>query len=333
MTDLLDDTTLLAALGEVLAPAPAVPDADAMAALHRALDDRGAGAVAFATGRARPAPVPPPVSSARWGQRGGRIHRLRHPVAAAVAVAVLATGGVAAAGVATDHLPGPTRAVAFDLGLPVTSPALATAQGTLAQLDAALTAGDATRVRATADVLRTELTALSPSDRATIQVLAAAALARADTLLATPTTVTPGTGPAAGDPSTGPGATTGGTGSAPAGTRGTGTSSAGGSHPGGSTSTASASGTAATTPTTAPRSDDGSGGTTPGSDDGSGDGSEDGSGSTTPTTGPGSSPTTTQPRVPDDGGPDDGPSDDGSGSTDNAIMATRSDVPTGGTGT
>ena len=46
MTDLLDDTTLLAALGEVLAPAPAVPGADAMAALHRALDDRAAAAAA-----------------------------------------------------------------------------------------------------------------------------------------------------------------------------------------------------------------------------------------------------------------------------------------------
>ena len=152
MTDLLDDATLLAALGEVLAPEPASPGPDAMAALYRALDDRAAGAVA-ATGRDGPAPVVPLTPSTRWGRPGGTLHRLRHPVAAAVAVAVLATSGVAAA-VATDHLPGPTRAVAYDLGLPVTSPALAAARGTLGQLDAALATGDAARVRTTAALLR-----------------------------------------------------------------------------------------------------------------------------------------------------------------------------------
>ena len=59
MTELLDDAMLLTALGEVLAPEPATPGADAMAALHRALDERAATAVATATGRDGTATVLP----------------------------------------------------------------------------------------------------------------------------------------------------------------------------------------------------------------------------------------------------------------------------------
>ena len=129
--------------------------------LHLALDRRAADAVVAATGPrpwspnvARPVGHPSwrwPRGRRRWGQPGGTLHRLRHPVAAAAAVAVLATGGVAAAAVATDHLPGPTRAVAYDLGLPVTSPALVTAaRGTLAELQSALAAGDPGTIRSAA---------------------------------------------------------------------------------------------------------------------------------------------------------------------------------------
>jgi len=235
VTDLLEDATLLAALGEVLAPEPVAPGPDAMAALHRALDDRAAAAVAVATGRDASTPVVPLATSARWGQRGGTLHRLRHPVAAAVAVAVLATSGMAAAAVATDHLPGPTRAVAYDLGLPVTSPALAAARGTLAQLDAALAAGDAVRIRTTSALLRSELADLSPSDRATIQTSAALALARAAALAGAPpgAAVGPGAAPGGttrpgGTTGTGPPGTGGSTGSGGAGGTGTGSSSTGG---------------------------------------------------------------------------------------------------------
>ena len=319
MTDLLDDTMLLAALGEVLAPEPAAPGAEAMAALHRALDDRAAAAVAVATARDGLAPVIPLTPTSRWAQRGGALHRLRHPVAAAVAVAVLATSGAAAAAVATDHLPGPTRAVAFDLGLPVSSPALTTARGTLAQLDAGVAAGDPARIRATADLLRTELAALSPSDRATIQASAAVALARSDAFLATSSTGTAG-----------PGGTTSGQGAPAAGGSGAGgggggTQSGGGDRSGDSASTGGGTGT---TGTTTPRSDEGSGGTTPGSQDGSGEGSNSGSGGTTPATVPGSTSTTTGPTGSDDGVSGDGTADDRSGSTDNAIMSARATTPT-----
>ena len=224
--------TVLAALGEVLAPAPAVPDADAMAALHRALDDRAAGAVAFATGRARPAPVVPLASSARWGQRGGTIHRLRHPVAAAVAVAVLATAGwppPAWRPTTFPARPGPSPTTSACPSRrrrwppprghsPSWTPRWrrATPPGSGRQPPCCARSSRPSRPRT---VRRSRSWRRLPSPVPT-------------TLLATPTTVSPGNGPAAGGPSTGPGATTGGTGSAPAGTRGTGTSSAGGSPPG-----------------------------------------------------------------------------------------------------
>ena len=322
MTELLDDTMLLAALGEVLAPAPAAPGAEAMAALHRALDDRAAAAVAVATARDGLAPVVPLTTTARWAQRGGALHRLRHPVAAAVAVAVLATSGAAAAAVATDHLPGPTRAVAFDLGLPVSSPALATARGTLAQLDAAVAAGDAPRVRTTADLLRTELAALSPSDRATIQAAASVALARSDTFLGTPSTGTAGPGGAPGGTSTGAGGTTSGTG-APA-TSGSGGTQAGGDDRAGDPTSSDAGSTGSASPGTS----EGSGGATPGPDDGSVDGVNGGSGSTIPTTAPGSTPTTTGSSGSDDGASGDGRWDDRSGMTDLSILSTRATTPT-----
>ena len=322
MTELLDDTLLLAALGEVLAPEPAAPGAEAMAALHRALDDRAAAAVDIATARDGLAPVIPLAQASRWAQHGGALHRLRHPVAAAVAVAVLATSGAAAAAVATDHLPGPTRTVAFDLGLPVSSPALTTARGTLAQLDAAVAASDPSRIRATADLLRTELAALSPSDRAAIQAAAAVGLARADTFGATPSTGAAGPGGAAGGASTGSGApASGGSGRDDGGTSGA-------ARSGDSTSTGAGSGTGDDPSTTVPRSGDGPGGTSPGTDDGTGAGSANGSGGTTPTTVPGSTPTTSGPGGSDDGASGDGTADDRSGATDNAVVSARTTTPT-----
>ena len=197
MTGLLDDTTLLAALGEVLAPEPAAPDAAALAALHRALDLRASVAADPAADPAADRPGSAPVvaiaTATGWGRRGGTLHRLRHPVAAAVAVAVLATGGVAAAGVATDHLPGPARSVAYDLGLPVSSPSLATARGTLGQLQAALGAHDPVAVRAAASQLRAEVATLSPADRAALGDRLAVALAQATVVIAARGT-TSGTG-------------------------------------------------------------------------------------------------------------------------------------------
>jgi len=337
VTDLLDDATILAALAESLAPEPASPPVAAIVALHEALARRADDAVAAAVAPdATVAPVVALSSAGRWGRRGGALHRLRHPVAAAVAVAVLTTGGVAAAAVATDHLPGPTRAVAYDLGLPVTSPALAAAQGTLAALQAAVASGDVTRTRISAALLRTELAALSSSDRATIQASATAALTRADALVApAPGTMDGATGTGAtgtGGVTPGGGGVSGGTGGGVSGgTGGRGPSGSGSGAASGAVGPASSGGTTATT---APRSDDGSGPAPSSGDGGSSDdgGSDDGSGGTTTTTASGGTTTTTRPTGSDDGGSDDGGSDDGgsddggsdhrSGSTGDAVIST-----------
>jgi len=204
MNSLFDDDTLLVALGAALEPEHVEPGPHALAALDQALAER-AGA-ARDHGLAIVVPIAPPTRrSPTWTG----LHRLRHPVAAAVAVAVLATGGVAAAGVATDRLPGPTRTVAYDLGLPVTSPALEGTRGTMDQLRQALAGHNVAQVNASAVFLRTQLAGLSPSDRAQVEPAAADLLAQADTFLRVaaafgfPVGTSGGSGPGpAGPPST-----------------------------------------------------------------------------------------------------------------------------------
>ncbi len=319
MSGVLDDETLLAALGEALAPEPAAPGVDDIDALHRALAERASAGDAGDSAAA----VVPIASAGGWGQRGGPLHRLRHPVAVAAAVAVLATGGVAAAAVATDHLPGPTRTVAYALGLPVTSPGLRAADGTLAALQSALAGSDVHQIRDLDDLLRRQIAGLSPSDRSTIEVRAADAMNRADALLA-PSPSSSGGSPGAPDPASS--ATSGtsagghGSGSGSSGRSGGGSSGSSGggsgsnSTPGGPGPSGSSGGGANSggpTATTVPRTDDGSSGSSgsdggnsgDGSDDGSGGSSDDGPGTTTPG---GSSPTTTVPRGSGHGGSDDG---------------------------
>ena len=317
MTLLMDDDPILAALAVALAPEPAEPSAEAMAVLHQALDaltrdNEDPVIVSF---------VPPPRRSTSTAVR-----RLRHPVAAVLAVAVLATSGVAAAGVATDHLPGPTRNVAYAIGLPVTSPSLEAAQGTLAVLSSALADHEATRIRASAAQLRTELAGLSPSDRARIQSEADLLLARAEGFLALSSTGG-GRGPSGGS---GPsGGASAGTRPLPGSTTGTGDDGDAGSGHGDSGSTTSkvapVGGASAATPTTS--ADDGAGstpgttspGTTRPGDDGGGTSDDPsgggavggGNGAETTTTTPGTT-TTTRPSGSDDGSDDGGGSDDGS---------------------
>lgn len=293
MTRPIDDDDLLAALGQALAPEPVEPGPEAMAALHQALDGRvvdahegGSGVVVLF--------APPKRRSATLAT----IHRLRHPVVAAIAVGVLATSGVAAAGVATDHLPGPTRNVAYALGLPVTSPALETAKGTIAQLRAALAAHDVGQVLALSALLRTRLAGLSPADRASLQATADEQFAQADGFNQS----------ASSDVSNGSGSSTGrgsSTGSGTASNSGTAdsTSKGGTSSPNGESGSGSGSGDSSggSTPVSAGSSGGGSSATTPGTSspgttepgDGSGGGSTP---SITPTptitTTPGTTPTT-----------------------------------------
>jgi len=307
MIPTFDDDTLLDVLGELLAPEPVEPGPEALAALHRALaarvdapgfaaDDDLADVLPFAP------PATPAAAVTRRSATWAGLHRLRHPVAAAVAVGVLATSGVAAAGVATDHLPGPTRSVAFALGLPVTSPSLEAARGTLGQLRVALAARDVAQVRSSAALLRSQVDGLAPADRNQIEASAGVLLTQAYAFLIA-------------DPSSG--STPG---SVPGGTTGTGQGSSGSSGPG-RTGTSGGSGTSdnggttssdgGSTPGTSGSSTDSTPGTS-GSSDGNSGGSGSGSTATTdgpPQTTPGSTtpPRTTEPGDDSsDGGTDDG---------------------------
>lgn len=91
-------------------------------------------------------------------------------------ISVLAFGGVAAAAVMTNTLPGPTRALAYDLGLPVTSPALFQARQQLHQLDSALTHHHTNVVRQLGHGLLRDLTLLNRGDLSLIRTPAQTAL-------------------------------------------------------------------------------------------------------------------------------------------------------------
>ena len=177
MTLTFDDDILLAALGEALTPEAVEPGAHELATLHRALDAWPVDT--DGNDDVRLASVIPMFTPSNRSVTWARIHRLRHPVAAAVAVGILATSGVAAAGVATDRLPGPARNVAYALGLPVTSPALESARGTMVQLGAALADHDAVQVRTSATLLHTQMAGLSATDLTQIQTLATDLLVQA----------------------------------------------------------------------------------------------------------------------------------------------------------
>ncbi len=180
MSEMIDDDVLLSTLGAALAPEPTSPNADQMAALHSALDARsGLASVAVPDAVI----VPFHASGRSTGTRSARIHRLRHPVAVLVGVAVLATSGVAAAGVATDTMPAPARHVAYSIGLPVTSPALESARSTMHALDLALQGHDRAAIVASSALLKREIAALSASDRSLVEPAAGRLLASADSFL------------------------------------------------------------------------------------------------------------------------------------------------------
>jgi hypothetical protein len=301
-----DDDILLAALGEALAPEVVEPGFDELAALHRALETWPADT--DDNDDVRLAPVIPMFVPSNRSVTWARIHRLRHPVAAAVAVGILATSGVAAAGVATDRLPGPARNVAYALGLPVTSPALESASGTMVRLGAALADHDAVQVRASATLLHTQMAGLSATDLTQIQTPATDLLVQAYVFLVAAAASQGAAAGAAG--------TSGGTGLS----QSTGSVSSAGpvssNSPtsGGTTSQQSPANVGSdrlsgvppivTTPVTSPPTSGGSGGTTSGT----------GSPGTTvahPSATPGTSPTTTTITRPDGPGSGDHGSDDG----------------------
>src|ERR1700722_6395545 len=125
----MTDLELLSQLHDVLAAPPVRPDAQSLARLHETLAEleRESGPVSITT-------------AVRHRTSGERAHDRRRrfagrsSVLVASAVAAALTASVAAAAVATNTLPGPMRAIAYDVGLPVVSPSLFRAQQTETQL-------------------------------------------------------------------------------------------------------------------------------------------------------------------------------------------------------
>ncbi|MHB1968753.1 MAG: hypothetical protein ACYCPK_00755 [Acidimicrobiales bacterium] len=156
----VDDRRLLDALGDALAPRDVVPDPFVRARLLSALEG----------------PAPLAVARARSWRRRVAHHGGAWAVAAA---GVFVVSAVAAAAVVTDTLPGPTRAIAYDLGLPVTSPALHQTESDLSNLRHALAAHDRRDVRSLAQRVARDVRTLDAHDlgvvRAQVRVLLRAA--------------------------------------------------------------------------------------------------------------------------------------------------------------
>jgi hypothetical protein len=168
----LSDVELLSSLRVVLTPAPARPDAKALAQLHATLEEL---AIEF---------EPVDITTAAQHRVPGRRPDRRRPrrtatrssIVAVGAFAFALTAGVAVAAVATDTLPGPTRAFAYDVGLPVTSPALFKAQQSLERLRQAILAKNVPQEKRLGQELISDLQSLDYSDLTQIR-------ATADTLL------------------------------------------------------------------------------------------------------------------------------------------------------
>ncbi|HVC68369.1 MAG TPA: hypothetical protein VND44_12300 [Acidimicrobiales bacterium] len=180
MTVQPDDDLLLDALRSSLAPSAVRPGPAELSAFRSVLASRF-DAMSATDGLAG---VVPMEGAGRTGRsRSTGLRRMRHPVTALVAAAVLATSGVAAAGVATDTLPGPARRIAVALGLPVSSPALETTRGAMGDLRRALDREDTAAIRTGADAVRTDLAVLTSPDRTQVEPAADRLLARADAAL------------------------------------------------------------------------------------------------------------------------------------------------------
>jgi hypothetical protein len=153
------DTELMSMLSSVLSPTPAVPDEAALARLHATLAE-----LSNESGLTVVTPVRQPK---RFVGLRGRMARRTSVVALAT---FLVTGGVATAGVATDTLPGPTRNLAYNLGLPVTSPGLNQARANLIQLKRSIDQGNRIAEVRWGRSLQHDLKDLNDNDLAQIRV-------------------------------------------------------------------------------------------------------------------------------------------------------------------
>jgi hypothetical protein len=164
----LTDVELLTSLRIALSPPPAVPDDIALAQLHATLQELE---TEFA---------PVDISTATQSRRNRHGTRVLHSrrgarstFVAASAIAFALTAGVAAAAVATNTLPGPTRAFAYDVGLPVTSPALYGAQQSAAALRQSIISNNLHQQKVLGHQLIGELKTLDVSDLSQIRATAA----------------------------------------------------------------------------------------------------------------------------------------------------------------
>jgi hypothetical protein len=156
----LTDVELLSRLQVALAPAPARPDEVSLARLHATLAEL----------EAETEPVDIVSARRRRELRRGLPRRVtRSSVVAASALTFALTASVAAAAVATNTLPGPTRAFAYDLGLPVTSPALFRAQQSANQLREAIVAKNHQQETRLSHELVRDLKSLNASDLSQIR--------------------------------------------------------------------------------------------------------------------------------------------------------------------
>ncbi|HVB71447.1 MAG TPA: hypothetical protein VND83_08110 [Acidimicrobiales bacterium] len=105
--------------------------------------------------------------------------------------ATLLVGGVAAAAVATDTLPGPARAIAWDLGLPVTSPKLYQARQVVSHLQLSLRSHDRRSTTSLGRTLARDLKKLDAGDLSQIQSTADQLLEKAGVNAVTSVTITP----------------------------------------------------------------------------------------------------------------------------------------------
>jgi hypothetical protein len=179
------DDDVLEVLAASLGPAADVePTWAEVSALHRVLDSAAAG-------------------------RGVRtpLWRVRRPLSAVAAGALLLAGAGTAAAVTGAVIPEPVRVAARAVGLPLESPALAEARSALAHLRAALAANprNPATISAIAQAVRNEVGSLSADDRSHVQAEATFLLAEADRALAPPPALTgAAAGPAPATPAPAP---------------------------------------------------------------------------------------------------------------------------------
>ncbi|HEY7932141.1 MAG TPA: hypothetical protein VIC81_07795 [Acidimicrobiales bacterium] len=153
MNEPRDDEELLALLKDVYPTAAIKPDETARRQLLDALALDNVVAINA------------PITSTKHRRRFGS-----HVSAVTLsAIGAVSLAGVAAAAVVTNTLPGPTRAIAYDLGLPVTSPALYQARQQLSEVKGATNEHHADVARQLAQGLIKDLRLLNHQDLSQIR--------------------------------------------------------------------------------------------------------------------------------------------------------------------